>query len=209
MIEFIHICFQNGQKYILIIRTNINNLLIFVGDKRFKCDECAARYSLKFNLNRHKRRTHNQDPKGKHTRCATCGLWFEVTETFRVHTYSHHPPEFRQVITEDDLKCPQCQEVFINWPDHVAHSSTHGLRALPTIQTITEEPHIQHVPIEIILSAPNTRHSKKPHKCELCYKSFSTEERLKVNCTFLLMFSENWHFRCKISRVIPISIPIH
>ena len=61
--------------------------LFFSGDKKFKCEECHAKYSLKFNLNRHKRRVHNNDPKGDHTRCEICGLWFRVAATFRTHCY--------------------------------------------------------------------------------------------------------------------------
>ena len=64
-------------------------MIYFSGDKKFKCDECHAKYSLKFNLNRHKRRVHNNDPKGDHTRCEICGLWFRVAATFRTHCYRY------------------------------------------------------------------------------------------------------------------------
>ena len=157
------------------------HIALHKGDKKYKCDECNARYSLRFNLNRHKRRVHNNDPKGHHTRCEVCGLWFRVNATFRIHCYSHHKPQ-KVVTSEDDLKCPQCSEKFLNWSDHVAHAATHGERMLPLQPLEASSPTITTHPRGSSSTQGSTTESlRKPHKCEFCYKSFSTEDRLTVS----------------------------
>ena len=141
------------------------------GEKKFKCDECGAKYSLRFNLNRHKRRVHNSDPKGNYTRCEICGLWFRISATYRIHVLSHSQDQNRQQNFKQELKCPQCNSAkFLGWNQFVEHATNHGERVLP-LQPLEQEAKSSEVVTQL----------RKPHKCELCYKSFSTEERLTVN----------------------------
>ena len=177
------------------------HIALHKGDKKYKCDECNARYSLRFNLNRHKRRVHSSENSkigSNHTRCEICGLWFKVTATFRIHCYSHYHPDHSQkvVTSEDDLKCPQCCEKFLNWPDHVAHATTHGDRHI--LQPLDAQDPVSDQTLTV--SNPRTQNGtelRKPHKCEFCYKSFSTEERLTVSFELVCSvdFCRFWQLR--------------
>ena len=102
-----------------------------------------------------------------------CGLWFRVAATFRIHCFSHHHKLLPDQVSDDNLKCPECSEKFLNWSDHVSHAAIHGEPMLP-LQVVENSDVNKRDPL------------RKPHKCELCYKSFSTEERLKVNIFFYI-----------------------
>lgn len=150
------------------------------GDKKFKCDQCHARYSLRFNLNRHKRQVHGNADRGNYVHCNICGLWFCSRSTYRIHSYSHDHQY--QVSNKDleDLKCSQCLMKFIHWEDHVSHATTHGESLLPFENIVIQEQE-QAIPgIQGTSETASLTNLRKPHKCELCYKSFSTEERLMV-----------------------------
>ena len=145
---------------------------------------------------------HYRDPSGQSTRCAACGLWFSDVGVYRVHLFSHHPEKSKQDLTveealaqctddgDDDgngnggsqgemrFQCPQCRCQFDKWLDLVSHVLVHGTTTLGESNNDgdEEEEGEQREEQEGGLNAGPS----KPHKCELCYKAFATEERLEV-----------------------------
>ena len=152
-------------------------------EKSFTCDECGSKFSHELTLSRHKRKVHSTDPEGKCTRCPKCGLWFASDSVYRVHLFGHHPDKSRQNLTVEEalaqgkreesvrqgeemkFQCPECESQFDNWLDLVQHVDVHGLPRLERVEIGEDEPNEE----EII---------GNKHKCELCYKTFATEERL-------------------------------
>jgi hypothetical protein len=92
--------------------------------------------------------------------CSYCQLSFETASMLNLHTLAHAAEnvEEQEAAEADKQQCPQCCQQYGSKRELVEHISAHGkslLRRRPM-------------------------NPKKPHKCELCYKSFATDDRLQV-----------------------------
>ena len=157
------------------------HLALHLGTKNHECGDCGQKFSHTFNLERHRKKVHHSDPAGQFVRCTNCGVWFPSSMVLKVHMFSHHPNKEQQNWTVEDamaqsgkeggeqeaeemkFQCPAdgCGCQYDTWLELVEHAGEHGAPSLPA-------------PEQAAASAP----AGPVHKCELCYKTFATDERL-------------------------------
>jgi len=92
--------------------------------------------------------------------CSYCQLSFETASMLNLHTLAHAAEnvEEQEAAEAEKQQCPQCCQQYGSKRELVEHTAAHG-KSLLRRRTINPE---------------------KPHKCELCYKSFATDDRLQV-----------------------------
>ncbi|KAK7788748.1 hypothetical protein R5R35_014436 [Gryllus longicercus] len=158
--------------------------LLHAKDKKYMCEVCGCQFTHVYNRDRHIRKRHKDLNKNGNSKlsaflkkklglksnsqsvnntnmewcCSHCSLGFDSLRVLNIHTLSHGNREF--MFDNENLKCPQCCEEFITKKELVDHVAEHGK----------------------LLSQTRLRGSSnpaKPWKCELCYKSFATEDRLQ------------------------------
>ena len=129
--------------------------------------------------------------KRQHTRCPTCHYWFQSDSTYRVHLFSHQESNRDLTVTdamsqagrnvdllspelEMRFQCPECEHQFETWLKLVDHVAVHGSA---TKQRRSAESRAAATTDDYLSSA--IKETKL--KCDLCYKSFSSTERLMVS----------------------------
>ena len=135
--------------------------------------------------------------------CRDCPLSYQIdSEAYKIHRYSHEArndqtgdpflesrivQESMRIFTKDGslieriqtkFLCTDCTSNFTSWEELVEHSTQHGVPIKSSSSTSYPHAENNNVPNNI------AKFMGKPHKCELCYKSFASEERLSVS-TFI------------------------
>ena len=134
--------------------------------------------------------------------CSDCHLSYEINSgAYKIHRYIHdaradlsEDPVLESKVVQDSTRvftndgsyvertkpnflCTDCASNFNTWEELIEHSGQHGID-------------VNFTPIRVNLQEGNNdtpsnnsiaKHIGKPHKCELCYKSFASEERLSVS----------------------------
>jgi hypothetical protein len=130
--------------------------------------------------------------------CSDCHLSYEINSgAYKIHRYSHdaradlsEDPVLESKVVQDSMRvftndgsyvertkpnflCTDCVSNFNTWEELIEHSGQHGMD-LTSIRVNFQEGNND-------TTSSLAKHIGKPHKCELCYKSFASEERLSVS----------------------------
>ena len=132
--------------------------------------------------------------------CGDCELSYLInSDAYKIHRYSHETradlsedPFLESRIVQESIRafsndgsyverkntkfiCTDCPHSFQSWDDLIEHSAQHGIpsNSLPMV-------HMNEGNNTSSNNSTSAKHIGKPHKCELCYKSFASEERLSV-----------------------------
>lgn len=141
-------------------------------NKRFKCEICSKLFSRNDILNRHKV-TH--DEQRVTYDCEDCGKKFRRKDRLKTHSYAHKaktdPPQIPPKEKDGDLR-----------KQAKARKSKHQceicLKFIPS--TIKLEKHLRLHETQVPLKANLEEEvSNTTHKCQVCSKSFKTEELLR------------------------------
>ncbi|XP_022242244.1 PR domain zinc finger protein 10-like isoform X2 [Limulus polyphemus] len=177
------------------------HMIMHTGEKRFKCPICEMKFSHVYNRNRHVRR-HRQRGENEATprtlrsfskrrenrmwACSNCPLVFDNSSILNLHSEIHETADNKQektslceeqqtpdskevpetgdesnIISENGVcRCPKCKKPFTGKRALSEHVAVHG-------KTYSKG-----------ISVKGLINPQKPYKCNLCYKSFATDERL-------------------------------
>ncbi|CAB3362622.1 Hypothetical predicted protein [Cloeon dipterum] len=145
----------------------------------FRCNTCSRNFPRSYSLKRHlllhsaDKNTKKSSGKDKSDRnvlkqknqskeslwaCNYCQLSFETASMLNLHTLAHAAEnvEEQDAAEAEKQQCPQCSQQYETKRELVEHTAAHG----KSLRRRTVNP-------------------EKPHKCELCYKSFATDDRLQ------------------------------
>lgn len=96
-----------------------------------------------------------------------------------------HDHLFIQPFSQNIYQCTDCKERFDTWDNLVIHSSSHGIPQHATSSPSLATAHDINATNFLNRESACKSVAGKPHKCELCYKSFASEDRLAVSVFFI------------------------
>lgn len=156
------------------------HLLLHQGIRRFACDSCDKKFTMKIDLERHKQSIHSND---RPFACGACSARFKDKRVMKRHVARAHAPK---ATMRTDLKCKICEKAFWTRYELGVHERTHTGEC-PYMCEVCGN---QFKRLHVLRQHTKQVHSKdrksqtpleRSQQCQLCGKSYRFKRNQRIH----------------------------